>query len=124
MWRSVSLQTDWNFGSGVYCARKAPNQWRSKKELILNNFLPSKKDWEDRKHLDFEEWPSTDVLCFNKTQLTDDDLKLLLDTELAKAVLKKWEPMKKCDFCIPILCDYHSAQDWSRNSGHIGTAEK
>eukprot|EP00438_Fugacium_kawagutii_P025952 Skav207677 [mRNA] locus=scaffold1857:446797:448752:- [translate_table: standard] len=118
---SLLPQTDSNFGFGTYCARKAPNQWRSKKELILNNFLPSK---EDRKHLDFEEWPSDDVLCFNKEQLTDGDLKLLLDTELAKAVLKKWEPARKCDFCIPILCDDHSAQERELLAGHNKFGEK
>eukprot|EP00438_Fugacium_kawagutii_P007844 Skav210109 [mRNA] locus=scaffold2194:46764:48585:+ [translate_table: standard] len=115
VWASLSPQTDSNFGFGVYCARKAPHQWRSKKEMFLNNFFPSKKDWEDRKHLDFEEYPGADTLCFNQMKLDDRDLERLLGSEFGKAVLKKWEPTGKCNFCIPIVCDIHCAQDRSRS---------
>lgn len=111
VWASLSPQIDSNFGFGVYSARKAPHQWRSKKEIFINNFFPSRKDWEQRKHLDFTEWPSLEALKFNKPELTDRQLDELLNTPFGLAVLKKWEPTRKCDFCIPIVCDYHSAQD-------------
>eukprot|EP00438_Fugacium_kawagutii_P007056 Skav220585 [mRNA] locus=scaffold145:304962:306099:- [translate_table: standard] len=115
VWASLSPQTDSNFGFGVSCAQKAPHQWRSKKEMFLNNFLPSKKDWEERKHLDFEEWPSAGALYFDQTKLQDGDLKSLLGSEFGTAVLKKWEPTGKCNFCIPIVCDINCAQDRSRS---------
>lgn len=107
----MSSQKDSNFGFGAYAARKAPHEWRSKAEMYLNNFLPSKRDWQERKHLDFEEWPTPEELFFDKTKLEDHDLKALLDTEFAKAVLKKWEKEGKCNFCIPIVCDVNCAQD-------------
>eukprot|EP00438_Fugacium_kawagutii_P034247 Skav225940 [mRNA] locus=scaffold1500:454301:456821:- [translate_table: standard] len=100
----MSPQFDSNFGFGVYSARKAPHQWRSKKEIFINNFFPSKKDWQQRKHLDFTEWPSLEALKFNKLELIDHELDELLNTPFGQAVLKKWESTRKCDFCIPIVC--------------------
>eukprot|EP00438_Fugacium_kawagutii_P034243 Skav225936 [mRNA] locus=scaffold1500:401820:407903:- [translate_table: standard] len=103
VWASMSPQIDSNFGFGVYSSCKAPHQWRSKKEIFINNFFPSKKDWEQRKHLDFEEWPSLEALKFNKPGLSDRELNELLNTPFGNAVLKKWEPTRKCDFCVPIV---------------------
>lgn len=108
---SLSPATDSNFGPGVYCARKAPHQWRHKEEIYLNNFLPSKKDWQERRHLDFSEWPGRETIYFEKPRLSYEELKILLDTEFGQAVLKKWRPGGKCDYCIPIVCDYNFAQD-------------
>lgn len=81
--------------------------------MFLNNFLPSRKDWEDRKHLDFEEWPTPGDLFFNNKVLKNHELAALESSQFGQAVLKNWlpTPTGKCDFAVPIVCDIDSAKD-------------
>lgn len=102
MWQVCRRQTR-TLGSESTLRGKPPPTPVAFQEGTVSQSFPSKKDWEGRKHLAFEEWPNAEKSFFKTMKLEDRDLLSLLGTEFAKAVLKKWEPSQKGNFCIPVL---------------------
>lgn len=100
---------DSNFGNGVYASARAPHQWRSQEEVLLNNYFPSKRVWDDRNKRNLWKWPQVDVLNGDKSCLTDEQLENLLNTPFGIDFLKMWQG--KAEFCIPIICDRVDVKD-------------
>eukprot|EP00438_Fugacium_kawagutii_P007841 Skav210106 [mRNA] locus=scaffold2194:36311:37097:+ [translate_table: standard] len=98
------------FGCGVYGASRAPHCWRSKEEVILNNFFPVKKAWEKRTEgIDGIEWPRPKELHSDQDQLREEQVDHLLRTKFGEDLLRRRKGLT--DYCVALVCDRDGAKD-------------
>ena len=116
---SLLSDRDSNFGHGVYVTSKAPHKWRPtrdsetedeyakscREQILLNNYFPSEEVWKEEKDTRDIEWPSQEELQGDVADLP----KSLLSTRLGNKLKRKF--VGRSDYCIPIICDRHSARD-------------
>lgn len=107
---SMLIESDSNFGHGAYTSSKAPHEWSSQDEVLLNNFFPSKQVWMNRTNPeDHCNWPGPDLLRSEQSNLTPHQVKTLLGTKFGKELVHRWAG-KSC-YCIPLVCNRHCAKD-------------
>ena len=82
--------TDSFFGLGVYATEKAPHQWRSKDEVRLNNFYPTRQN--------FRTWSGQEL-----PEAEDADFEALLKGTVGNYVKQHYPG--KTDYCIPLIVD-------------------
>ena len=82
--------TDSFFGLGVYATEKAPHQWRSKDEVHLNNFYPTRQN--------FRTWSRQEL-----PEAEDADFEALLKGTVGNYVKQHYPG--KTDYCIPLIVD-------------------
>lgn len=101
------------FGSGVYASSKAPHDWRSQEELMLNNYFPARETWNKRKKLREVQWPTGMDLRMNKDALTAAQLKELLQLDWTKEFLENLGGQRAgmSEYCVPIICSCGGAKD-------------
>eukprot|EP00435_Cladocopium_sp_Y103_P006703 s1454_g2.t1 len=98
------------FGFGVYCASRAPHCWTSRDEVILNNYFPVKKVWENRTQaIERIEWPRPEELCSDQGRLQEDQVDRLLKTKFGENLLQMWKG--SADYCVALVCDRNDAKD-------------
>ena len=78
------------FGLGIYATEKAPHQWRSKDEVRLNNFYPTREN--------FRSWSGQEL-----PKAEDADFEALLKGTVGNYVKDKYPG--KTEYCIPIIVD-------------------
>eukprot|EP00438_Fugacium_kawagutii_P027215 Skav221318 [mRNA] locus=scaffold2901:182832:184334:- [translate_table: standard] len=77
------------FGLGIYATMKAPHKWKSKTEVLVNNYYPTTENFREKKGLDL---PQPDV-PFNAT----------LNGAIGDYVKSQYNG--KADCCIPLIVD-------------------
>lgn len=93
------------FGFGIYGARKAPHLWPSKQAVLLNNYWPAKKTWGEK-----TAWPEEDKLRSGQSQLSDEEIEELLQTELSTKLLEG-DRNGFSDYCIAVVCNRNKIKD-------------
>lgn len=107
---------------------QAPHEWKSKDQLLVNNYFPVKKNWEERKRKEKSanegkskipdiKWPSKKVLYADRSELMDMEWDELLEDEWVKdflTTLKRNRP-GFADFCIAVVCDKERVKAGSRD---------
>lgn len=106
------------FGNGVYTASKAPHTWTSKEAVLLNNYLPAKAPWEERKEEGWM-WPD-DKLYANQTELQPEQEEELLRTGLGTDLLSRRAKFSDC--CVAIVCDSNQAKDMLARGCDVATS--
>eukprot|EP00438_Fugacium_kawagutii_P036443 Skav213604 [mRNA] locus=scaffold1971:63193:69355:+ [translate_table: standard] len=110
--------------SGSTELAKAPHEWTSKDQLLVNNYFPVKKNWEDRKFKEKEDrknngepeiadvqWPTNEVLYTDRERLDDAAWNEVLENEWVKDHLNFLKDPHRgkrsgfANFCIPVVCD-------------------
>eukprot|EP00438_Fugacium_kawagutii_P033992 Skav211207 [mRNA] locus=scaffold934:60067:61437:- [translate_table: standard] len=81
--------TDSYFGLGIYATMKAPHKWNSKKEVLVNNYYPTNRNFREKKDLDL---PQPDI-PFNAA----------LNGAIGDYVKAQYHG--KADCCIPLIVD-------------------
>lgn len=98
------------FGCGVYGTSRAPHCWKSREEVILNNFFPVKKAWEKRTQgIEGIEWPRSEELHGDQENLQEDQVHHLLKTKFGEDLLQRRKGLT--DYCIALVCDRDGAKD-------------
>eukprot|EP00438_Fugacium_kawagutii_P004666 Skav209255 [mRNA] locus=scaffold990:322418:324148:- [translate_table: standard] len=77
------------FGLGIYATMHAPDQWKSKEEVLVNNYYPTRGNFKNKQGLDL---PQPDVR-FNTA----------LNGAIGKYVKDQYKG--KADCCIPLIVD-------------------
>eukprot|EP00438_Fugacium_kawagutii_P003984 Skav204187 [mRNA] locus=scaffold1955:50085:52031:+ [translate_table: standard] len=77
------------FGLGIYATMHAPHQWKSKEEVLVNNYYPTRDNFKSKEGLDL---PQPDV-PFNTA----------LNGAIGKYVKDQYKG--KADCCIPLIVD-------------------
>eukprot|EP00438_Fugacium_kawagutii_P004662 Skav209251 [mRNA] locus=scaffold990:258392:259498:- [translate_table: standard] len=77
------------FGLGIYATMHAPHQWKSKEEVLVNNYYPTRDNFKSKQGLDL---PQPDV-----------PFKAALNGAVGDYVKDQYKG--KADYCIPLIVD-------------------
>eukprot|EP00438_Fugacium_kawagutii_P011809 Skav227984 [mRNA] locus=scaffold1165:435755:453141:- [translate_table: standard] len=94
----VEDNKDSYFGHGIYAAQKAPHQWSSKDHLLVNNFWPARKVFQEE--------------CPDEPFPDDGDIESLVNDKDG-AAFKRLQNLfgELWEYCIPLIVDQQVAKN-------------